>query len=350
VKSAFASICLMMMLSCSLYARQKTDVVVFKNGDRLTCEIKGLSSGVLYANLDYVDGTVSLQWSKVVRIESTQRFIVTTAGGAVYTGTIKTLERPDDSPVSLAVVSENLSTTLERAKIVEVDQTSLSFFKRFSGAIGSGISFTAGNRSTQYNINSDLEYVRERWSVSGAYVSSLAASEGNDASTRNQIDLEASRLLRWKNVYYAGFGQILQSSSQGINRQFMIGGGIGKYIKRSNRLSWSILGGAGIQNTAYDAASVPVPNENTAAAIVSTELKVFKFKKTDLDVTATLLPALSEPGRLNFTTNASYYLKLFSDLKWNVTFYGNWDNKPPATFSGSDYGTSSGLSWTFGNR
>jgi hypothetical protein len=43
-------------------------------------------------------------------------------------------------------------------------------------------------------------------------------------------------------------------------------------------------------------------------------------------------------------------VKLFSNLKWNVSFYGNWDNQPPANFSGSDYGSSSGLSWTFGNR
>jgi len=37
-------------------------------------------------------------------------------------------------------------------------------------------------------------------------------------------------------------------------------------------------------------------------------------------------------------------------LTWNVSFYGSWDNRPPPTFSGSDYGTSSGLGWTFGNR
>jgi len=33
-----------------------------------------------------------------------------------------------------------------------------------------------------------------------------------------------------------------------------------------------------------------------------------------------------------------------------VSFYGNWDNQPPPGFSGSDYGSSSGLSWTFGLR
>ena len=63
---------------------------------------------------------------------------------------------------------------------------------------------------------------------------------------------------------------------------------------------------------------------------------------------AAAFPALSEPGRARFATNASYYIKMFKNLSWNVSFYGNWDNRPPANFSGSDYGSSSGITWTFG--
>jgi len=55
-----------------------------------------------------------------------------------------------------------------------------------------------------------------------------------------------------------------------------------------------------------------------------------------------------EPGRIRIDTNMSYYIKIISDLKWNISFYGNWDNEPPPGLNGSDYGTSSGLSWTFG--
>jgi len=33
----------------------------------------------------------------------------------------------------------------------------------------------------------------------------------------------------------------------------------------------------------------------------------------------------------------TYYVKLIGNLSWNVSFYGNWDNQPPASFSGSDY-------------
>jgi len=47
-------------------------------------------------------------------------------------------------------------------------------------------------------------------------------------------------------------------------------------------------------------------------------LKVFRFSKTNLTVSAALLTALSQPGRVYFNTNASYYVKLFSNLKWNA--------------------------------
>jgi len=48
--------------------------------------------------------------------------------------------------------------------------------------------------------------------------------------------------------------------------------------------------------------------------------------------------------------NATYWMKFWSNFTWNISFYRNWDNQPPPTFSGSDYGTSTGLGWTFGNR
>jgi len=81
---------------------------------------------------------------------------------------------------------------------------------------------------------------------------------------------------------------------------------------------------------------------------VATEVKLFWFNKTNLNITATAFPALSEPGRIFFNTNAAYYIKITGDLSWNVSFYGNWDNQPPTHLSGSDYGSSSGLTYTFG--
>ena len=56
------------------------------NGDRITCEVKGLNGGVLYINPSYILGTISVDWSKVSRLESKQLFLVKIEDGSVYTG------------------------------------------------------------------------------------------------------------------------------------------------------------------------------------------------------------------------------------------------------------------------
>jgi hypothetical protein len=119
-------------------------------------------------------------------------------------------------------------------------------------------------------------------------------------------------------------------------------------LKNTHRASILVLAGAAWQETNYQQSIVPPDKQNMAAAIIYTEARLFKFSKTNLNITAALLPAVSDFGRVRFNTNATYYIKLFSNLKWNISFYGNWDNRPPPGLSGSDYGTSSGLSWTFG--
>jgi hypothetical protein len=95
---------------------------------------------------------------------------------------------------------------------------------------------------------------------------------------------------------------------------------------------------------------VPAGTQNVATGMLAANAKLFKFNKTNLGVTASVFPAISQPGRVFSNLNASYYIKLSGNLSWNVSFYGSWDNQPPPTFSGSDYGTSSGLSITFGSR
>ena len=138
---------------------------------------------------------------------------------------------------------------------------------------------------------------------------------------------------------------------QGINLQPTVGGGIGRFLKNTNRMTVTLLGGLAWQGTEYhQSTGLPQDRQNIATGLIVAKWRVFKFKKTNLDASATLITALSYPGRLFFSTNVRYYLKLFRNLNWNVSVYGNWDNRPPPTFSGSDYGSTSGLSWTFGNR
>ena len=344
-------LCSVLLLVAPLFGREKSDVIVMKNGDHLTCEIKGLNSGVLYVSLDYILGTSSVQWSKVDHLESSQLFIVKTESGLVYTGALSAAELQGDRPMKIEViVSPETKVAIDRAQIVKMDQTSEKFWQRFNGDINLGVIYSKGNQSTQFSLNSAVQYPREHWSAQATYSSTLASSTGVNASTRNQVNYSGQRLLRWNNWFYQGMGIFLQSSEQDINLQTTLGGGIGRHLKNTNNAQISLLGGLSWQNTAYRATTEPQGNQSLPAALVAGEMRFFRFNKTSIDLSAVVLPALSQPGRVHFNTDASYYIKLFSNLTWNISFYGNWDTRPPANFSGSDYGTSSGLGWTFGNK
>jgi len=346
-----ARILLLLLLAAPLLARESTDVIVMKNGDHLTGEIKGLSEGVLYISMQYILGTSQVQWSKVDHIESKQLFLVKTEDGRVYTGTLSTASVEQGRPMTIAVVElSGQQAQLERPKVVQMDQTSARFWQRFNGDINTGIQYSKGNQTTQYSLSSEVAYPRERWQASASYNSSLSTSTGVTASTRNQFTLGGLHLLPPNNWFAAGFGTILQSSVQGIDIQSAIGGGIGRYLANTNNTTIYVLGGVAWQRTAYAQSVVGAPTQNVATAVISANAKLFRFNKTNLDVVANIFPALSEPGRVYTNLNVTYYIKLSGSLSWNVSFYGNWDNQPPPTFSGTDYGTSSGLSITFGNK
>jgi len=340
-----------LLLSAPLLARDSTDVIVMKNGDHLTGEIKGLNQGVLYISMKYILGTSNVQWSQVDHIESNQLFLVKTEDGSVYTGTLSTANAEKGRPMTIEVVeSSSKQVQIERPKIVQMDTTSESFWQRFNGTINSGITYTKGNQSTQYNLGADVAYPRERWLASASYNSTLSTSSGVTATTRNQFTLEGQHLLPWNNWFYEGLAGLLQSSVQNIDVQSSVGGGIGRLLANTNHAKIYVMGGFGYQRTQY-APNLAISNpQQVGTGLVAAGARLFRFNKTTLDVTTSVFPAISQPGRVYTNLNATYYIKISGSLSWNLSFYGNWDNQPPPTFSGSDYGTSSGLSITFGTR
>lgn len=344
-------LCFFLLLTMPLAAREKTDVLVMKNGDHITCEIKGLDSGTLYIKIDYILSTLSLDWSKVDHVESKQLFIITTQGGSVYSGAISVPEVPGGHPVKLEVFESPESTvSLDKKEVIRMRETSLKFWERFNGEIGIGSTYSAANQSLQYNLNSEVYYPRERWIAGASYSSNLTSSSGSSTATRNELNLTAQRLLRWENWYYSGLADFYQSSEQNIKLQSTFGGGIGRYIKNTNHTIFTLTGGLAWQQINYAKGTTSVASENVTSALVASNLSLTYFDRTTLTVKTLILPALSDPGRVHFTLNTSYYVKLWKNLKWNMTFYGNWDNRPPPGFSSSDYGSSTGLSWTFGNQ
>jgi hypothetical protein len=332
------------------FAREKSDVLLMKNGDRFTCSVKSLEAGVLKVDVDYVDGTISVDWLKVARLESKFLFVVQLQDGSIYSGNMVNPETLAGTPVTIEIkTEEGESVAVDKSEVVRMTQTSERFAQRFNGKITLGSSYAKGNSTTQYNLGTVFGYQDIQWGGQVSLNSNLSSSTGAQPATRNQFDLGAYRVLDRTNFFIAGTYGLLQSSVQQIERQTILAGTIGRFLKNTNRVRLTIQGGLGGQRTIYSS-SVEGTVQNTAVALISSDLQVFSFKKSRLDLTATVVPALTESGRVFTRFNAAYYLKVFGKIDWNLSIYGNWDTRPPLNFSGSDYGTSTGLSYTFGNR
>ena len=120
-----------------------------KNGDRFTCEIKGLSAGVLSVKVSYVDGTMSVQWSQVAHLESNRLFLVHTESGAVYTGRVSTTGASNDPPIKIEIAEAPIKEVeVAQRKVIKLSQTSEGFWHRFDGAVNTGLLYSKGNEST----------------------------------------------------------------------------------------------------------------------------------------------------------------------------------------------------------
>jgi hypothetical protein len=80
-------------------AAAKTDVIVMKNGDRLTGEVRKLERGYLTYKTDDM-GTLSVEWDKVARVTARTEFEVDDLQGGIYFGTLQ--PGPEDGQLTVA--------------------------------------------------------------------------------------------------------------------------------------------------------------------------------------------------------------------------------------------------------
>ncbi len=106
----------------ALWGRDKTDVVLLKNGDHLTGEIKGLQRGKLSLSTDSM-GTVAIEWPAVQSVTSQFIFEVEASTGLKVFG----LLRPAVEE-RMEIVGEESEATLELPSVVHMTPLESGFW------------------------------------------------------------------------------------------------------------------------------------------------------------------------------------------------------------------------------
>lgn len=326
-------------------ARPKKDVIYFLNGDRLTCEIVSVDRGYLYVKLEYGDGTISLNWLSVQRIESPQAFLVTDDAGATIAGAISTV--PNAPTPTLAVNGIGGNRNLRRSQIVRVSQSERNFWRDLEGSVSGGLQFNQSDQQTQFNLAANTTYRRTQWGATVALASSFSGSLSNASDLRNEVKLGFEHTLPKPNLYATAFSYFLQSQPQQLNLRSIYGAGIARYFKDTNRARIRAFAGASWTREDYADSTTPTSQFNSAEAVLGGSFEFFRFKALSLTSTLISYPGITDFGRFRFDTNSSARWEIVNNLYWTVTVYSNYDSRPPRNTTKTDSGVSSNVSWTF---
>ena len=323
---------------------QRPDVVVMKGGDRFTCTVKKLQAGLLYIDTDYFSGSLGLDWDQVEKVESPSVFQITLNDGTRAVGEIRRVIS-EKSGQEFVIKSNGVERRTSPATVVDIESQKSNFWHQLTGGIDVGYDFTSGNSQASLTTNANVKYETTRWTAGVTDTTSFSGQTG--ATRTNLIDLQAQEGVYFqKNWSYIGIQDFLHSSQQSLDLRSTLGGGIGRYVFRSNSGFLAVIAGAVYTHENFTPTIQREPDQNIEG-LVGIEYQLLRFNRYSLVSQALIFPGLSDLGRLRATPKLTFNMKLENNFYTNLSFWDNYDSHPPPDSKGNEFGISSGLGWTF---
>ena len=322
-------------------AAPKTDIVIFKNGDKLTGEFESLKRGQLSLNTD-ATGSINIEWNKVLSVVSNQRIQVETNRGIRYFGNLIS----SNEGVEVVVVTDNGPRSLDAAQVILMTPIEGRGIHALDIDLSVGYDFAKAGGIEHASIGVDMDFRSLTRIESLRFSTVITDSDTQENSRRTNLALQHTRLLK-KRRFITGSLTFDQNDELGLNLRTSFGGGFGRYLAQSNSMLLSLE--AGLQFSREDQQTDP-EDIDSLEAIFTANWDWFLFDDPELDWSTRfqLIPSLTESDRVRGELDTTLSWEIIGDLKWALSVYGSWDNQPTSPeASTSDYGVNTTLIYEF---
>jgi len=323
----------------SAWPLPKTDVVVLRNGDTLTGEVKEVDRGRLTFKTDDM-GTLAIEWDKVRRVTASATFEVEDLDGHQFFGSL----RPGAKEGEVDVVSPVGGWTLPLAHVVRVLRQGATFWQRLDGSVDAGVSYTSSSELLKLDFAGHVVLNRpgHEFSVDGN--STMTRQPDVEDTRRNSLTANYAR--RFPNHWVAfGQGQLEQNRELGFDVRGSVSAGGGRYLLHGRKQDALAVMGLRVNR------EKPIDEEaktNTELALALTfDRFAYDFPKVDIYASLSGFASLSDWGRTRLELNLSIKRELLKDFTISIRGYESYDSRPPSTGVHNDYGVTFGLGWTF---
>jgi len=320
---------------------KRDDVVVLDNGDRLTGEVKGMNQGQLVLDTAHL-GTLNIPWVHIHQITGAAEFEIVLADGDMVLGSIE----PSSKTGMIAVLGREKRTELHKEQVVRVVPIKKRFWGRFDGGVNLGYSYTKSSEVAQFSLNADVIARTEHQMTNLALNTIFTAQQVAENSTRLALAGAHTRFLE-HNWFVEGQAGVIHNEELGLDLEVLLGGGGGRFLKRTNRNWVRVVGGLDIirewPTGMYD------PETNLEANI-SLDYILFKYSANNnyFRTGLTLFSGLTDWGRVRGNWNLHLNQTIVGNLSWSLNGYAGYDSDPvDPTAESEDWGLVLALGWTF---
>lgn len=338
-----------LLLCSNVWARDRTDVIHLKNGDRLTGEVVQLEHGKLRLETDSL-GEVRIEWDDVKSIDSDFEFQFEKTDGTRITGTID--KTPEQHEIQLSNAGQ--TTSFKHNNVVRISQIENRFWERLKGSLTFGYSFTKASDVAQGNLGFRATHRTEvrSFTLDG---STIVTSDQLDNSTQNtniRFNMTRFRSNRWFNTYILGFES---NDGLGLDLRTSIGAGAGRFLIQTNTSEFALHAGLiGTEENLQPSDPPPLEPEDLSQqnieGLLGVEYSRYIFDDPTVDLSAALavFPSITDSGRTRSELDIKLRWELIKDLFWDLSYYNKYDSDPASgAASTSDYGVVTSIGYSF---
>jgi putative salt-induced outer membrane protein YdiY len=337
---------LLLLVACPLFGKRKDDVVVMKNGDKFTGEIKELQRGELVFKSYYMKDDVYLNWTEVETLLSKDPFIVALSNGERVAGFVSEEANPSGGDKTFKIISTGVAIEVKPSEVIAIGQREGSIWDQLTGSVNYGFSFSSGNSATSSSLGADVAFRNTKNSVSVATTSQFNSQTNAENTNRFTLDSLYVRMVTNKWLA-AGLFSLLKSNQQSLNLRSTYGGAFGRRLVQTDRTAVIALGGAVYTHESYVPQLGTEPVRNNVESVVGLTFSTFRFKTLNINSQALLFPSVSNPGRVRLSSQSNLRIELLRNFYWNFQLYENHDTRPPIDAPKNDLGITTSVGWTF---
>jgi hypothetical protein len=317
----------------------KSDIILFKNGDRLTGELKTLDRGKVSFDTD-ATGVIKVEWDDIEQLYSRTTFEVALDNGERLYGSLAETTRHNE--IRLQTDSTALDLPIET--VVRMTPIKGTIIDRMNMSVDIGYSLAKANKLEQSNLSYDFAYREEKRQIVFSLDGSTSSSESNPPSTRVFTDFTYRHFLDRFAWDPFAVGQIERNDELGIDRRVSVGGGMSRWLRDTNQ-SRIAFGGGLIRSLEDDNATTETKADTEA--LVAMDFEWFRYDTPQLDVSTkfTLYNRLSGSREPRGNLDVNFKWELFKDFYWSFSFYYTFDQQHETGSATSDYGSFVSLGW-----